>query len=160
MVYFILIKCFYLASISSEKIRLMSDILYKKQHKNGKRPIYDPDEFKKMLEKEEPKLQGFFNKLVASTNPQKKNSLTNQQNEKKLVVICYILAGLNNKFISDVKEDIGFLLSASGTSASAIEALANAGLTVRRETIQKQMNQLVKSHHTTVKDYLVENVIF
>ena len=71
-----------------------------------------------------------------------------------------LLGGLNNKFIGDVKEDIGFLLSASGTSASAIEALANAGLTVRRETIQKQMNQLVKSHHTTVKDYLVENVIF
>jgi hypothetical protein len=47
----------FLASISSEKIRLMSSILYKKQHKDDEKPIYDPDEFKKMLEKEELKLQ-------------------------------------------------------------------------------------------------------
>ena len=138
----------------------MSNVLYKKQRKDGEKPIYDPDEFKKMLEEEEPKLQVFFNELVASTNSQKKNSLTNQQNEKKLVVICYILAGLNNKFISDVKEDIGFLLSASGTLASAIETLANAGLTIRRETIQRHNHQLASSYKQTVKDYIIENVIF
>jgi hypothetical protein len=57
----------------------MSNILYKKQHKDGEKPIYDPDEFKKMLEKEEPKLQGFFDEFVTSTNPEKKNSMTNQQ---------------------------------------------------------------------------------
>ena len=50
----------------------MSNILYKKQCKDGEKPIYEPDEFKKMLEKEEPKLQGFFDELVACTNPQKK----------------------------------------------------------------------------------------
>lgn len=54
----------------------------------------------------------------------------------------YLLAGVNNKFISGVKEDVGFLLNASGTSASAIDTLANAGLTVRKETIQKQKIQL------------------
>jgi hypothetical protein len=50
----------------------MSNVLYKKQHKNGERPVYDPDEFKKMLEKEEPKLQGFFDEFVAGTNFQQK----------------------------------------------------------------------------------------
>ena len=124
------------------------------------KPIYDPNEFKQMLEKEEPKLQGFFDELVASTNPQKKSLIINQQNEKKLVAMCYFLAGLNNKFISDVKADVGFLLKASGASASTIETLANAGLTVRRETIQKQKHQLANSHQQTVKDYMIENVIF
>src|ERR1700722_18462884 len=109
----------------------MSSVLYKKQHKNKENPIYDPSEFKEMLEREEPKLQGFFEELVASTNSQKKNSITNQQNEKKLVAMCYFLAGFNNKFISDVKADIEFLLSPSGTSASAIETLANSAPTVR-----------------------------
>src|ERR1044071_6995497 len=88
-----------------------------------KKPIYDPDEFKQMLEKEEPKLQGFFDELIASTNPQKKSFIINQQNKKKLVAMCYFLAGLNNKFISDVKADVGFLLNASGASASTIETL-------------------------------------
>jgi hypothetical protein len=144
----------------SEKIHLMASILYKKQRKNKEKPIYDPDEFKQMLEKEEPKLQGFFDELVASTNPQKKSPMINQQNKKKLVAMCYFLAGLNNKFISDVKADVGFLLNASGASASTIETLANAGLTVRRETIQKQKHQLANSHQQTVKDYMIENVIF
>ena len=49
--------------------------------------------------------------------------------------MCYFLAGLNNKFINGIKTDIGFLLSALGTSASTIDTLANAGLTIRRETI-------------------------
>jgi hypothetical protein len=124
----------------------MSSILYKKQHKDGEKPIYDPDEFKKMLEKEEPKLQGFFDEFIANTNLKKKNSVTNQQNKKKLVIICYLLAGVNNKFISGVKEDVGFLLNASGTSVLAINILANAGLTVRKETIQKQKIQLANSH--------------
>jgi len=60
----------------------MSSVLYKKQRKDNEKPIYDPDEFKKMLEREEPKLQGFFDKLITSTNSQKKNFIMNQQNKK------------------------------------------------------------------------------
>jgi hypothetical protein len=112
-----------------------------------------------MLEREEPKLQGFFNELIAGTNPQKKNFVTNQQNKKKLVMMCYFLAGLNNKFINSVKTEVGFLLDASGTSTSTVEILANIGLTIRRETIQKQKYQLAKSHQQTIKDYIIENVI-
>jgi len=88
----------------------MSNVLYKKQHKDGENPIYDPDEFKKMIEKEELKLKGFFDEFFAGTNPQKKHSITNQQNKKKLVIMCYLLAGFNNKFINGVKKDVGFLL--------------------------------------------------
>ena len=138
----------------------MSSILYNKQHKDKEKPIYDPNKFKEMLEKEESRLQGFFEELVASTNPHKKNSITNQQNKKKLVAMCYFLAGFNNKFISDMKVDIGFLLNASGTSTSTIETLANSGLTIRRETIQRQKHQLAKIHQQIVKDYIIENVIF
>jgi hypothetical protein len=134
--------------------------LYKKQREDGEKPIYDPDEFKKMLEEEEPKLQGFFDELVASTNPQMKSPITNQQNKKKLVAMCHFLASLNNKFINGVKTEVGFLLSASGASASAIETLANAGLTIRKETIQKHKHQLTRSHEKTVKDYNIENVVF
>ena len=62
--------------------------------------------------------------------------LTNEKNKKRLVSFCYFLAGLNNKF----KAEVGLLLDASGTSSSAIETLAGAGLTVRRETIARQIS--------------------
>ncbi len=68
----------------------------------------------------------------------KKSSETNQQNKKKLIMVCCFLARFNNKFINNVKADVGFLLNTSGTSASAIKTLANAGLTVSRGTIQRQ----------------------
>ena len=67
----------------------MSNVLYKKQRKDGEKPIYDPDEFKKMLEEEEPKLQGFFDELISSTNPQMKNSKTNQQNKKTRCILSF-----------------------------------------------------------------------
>src|SRR6266542_19419 len=113
-----------------------------------------------MLEEEESKLQGFFDELYASTNPQKKSLITNQQNKKKFVAMCHFLAGINNKFINGVKVEVGFLLNASGASASAIETLANAKLTIRRKTIQRQKHQLARSYKQTVKDYIIENVIF
>lgn len=68
----------------------------KKQHKDDEKPIYDPEEFKKMLEKE-PKLQEFFDEFYTCTNPEKKNPITNQQNKKKLVIMCYLYA--TNEFI-------------------------------------------------------------
>ena len=67
---------------------------------------------------------------------------------------------LKTNFFNGVKTEVGFLLSASGASALAIETLANAGLTIRRETIQRHNHQLASSHKQTVKDYIIENVIF
>ncbi len=67
---------------------------------------------------------------------------------------------INNKFINSIKTKIGFLLSTSDVSASAIETLVNAGLIIRRETIQKHKHQLANSYEQTVKDYIIENVIF
>ena len=61
-----------------------------------------------MLEEEEPKLQGFFDELIASTNPQTKSLITNQQNKKKLVAMCYFLAGINNKFINGLRRRLVF----------------------------------------------------
>src|SRR5438067_9331294 len=113
----------------------MVGVLYTRQRVYNERPIFDPEEFKKMLEEAEPSLKGFFDQLVAGTNTRAKNYMTNEKNKKRLVSFCYFLAGLNNKFINGIKAEVGFLLDSSGTSSSAIETLAGAGLTVRRETI-------------------------
>jgi len=112
----------------------MSGVLYTRQRVFNKKPILDPEDFKNMLEKAEPSLNSFFDQLVARTNPQAKNHMTNEKNKKRLVSFCYFLAGLNNKFINGVKAEVGLLLDRSGTSSSTIETLAGAGLMVRRET--------------------------
>jgi len=54
-----------------------------------------------------------------------------------LVLFCYFLAGLNNKFINGIKAEIGYMLDSAGTSSSAIETFAHAGMSIRHETVTK-----------------------
>jgi len=121
-----------------KKIKLILGVLYTRQRVYHEKPIFDLEEFKKMLEKAKPLLKGFFDQLVAETNPQAKSHIINKKNKARLVSFCYFLAGLNNKFINKVKAEVGFLLDASEISSSAIETLAGAGLMVRCKTIARQ----------------------
>ncbi len=84
--------------------------------------------------------------------------MTNQKNRTRLVSFCYFLAGLNNKFINRVKVKVGLLLDSSRMSSLAIETLANAGLTVRHETIARHKAQHAGIYTMTVKRFLSENI--
>src|SRR6266508_3401793 len=124
----------------SNKIIKMSNILYYNQHRLNLKPIYDPIAFKTMLEKADKDLIGFFDELYAGTNPNTKSYQTNENNKKKLVSLCYFLASINNKYINDIKVDIGSYLQTSGTSSSSIDTLANIGVSVTRKTVNSKKN--------------------
>ena len=112
-----------------------------------------------MFEKAKLSLKGFFDQLVAGTNPQAKSHMTNEKNKARLVSFYYFLTGFNNKFINGVKAKVGFLLDASGTSSSVIEILADAGLTVRHKTIARQKTRQAEAYTVTLGKFLLENVI-
>ena len=63
----------------SDKIKKMSSVLYKNQRILKQKTIYDPDEFKNMLEMGDADLIGFFDELYQGTNP------TN--NQKKQITV-------------------------------------------------------------------------
>jgi len=84
--------------------------------------------------------------------------MTNEKNKVRLVSFYYFLAGLNNKFINGIKAKVGFLLDASETSSLVIETLADAGLTVKHETIVRQKTCQVEAHTVTLGKFLLENV--
>ena len=88
----------------------MSNILYNNQYKLKQKPIYDPIDFKTILEIANKDLIGFFNELYAETSPNKKINKTNESNKKKLVSLCYFLASINNKYINSFKANIGSYL--------------------------------------------------
>ncbi len=136
----------------------MSGVLYTRQRVFNEKTILDPEDFKNMLEKAELSLNSFFDQLVARINPQAKNHMTNEKNKKRLVLFCYFLAGLNNKFINEVKAEVGLLLDRSGASSSMIETLAGAGLTVRRETTARHKARHAEAHTVTVGKFLLDNV--
>lgn len=136
----------------------MAGVLYVRQGVNNEIPILEPDEFKVMLENTEPSLKGFFDSLYAGTNPASKSHITNEKNKKRLVLFCYFLAGLNNKFINGIKAEIGYMLDGAGTSASAIEAISGAGISIRRETVMKHKKKNAQNHSETVDAFVSEHV--
>jgi hypothetical protein len=142
----------------SDKIKRMSDILYKNQRILKQKPIYNPNEFKNMLEMADVNLIGFFNKLYNGTNPNTKSEKTNNNNKKKLVSLCYFLASINNKYINGIKADIGSYLKTSGASASSIDTLANIGLSVSRRTVNRQKTLISEDHQNTVNNYCLQNI--
>jgi len=94
----------------SSKIIKMSNILYNNQYKLKQKPIYNPIDFKTMLETADKDLIGFFDELYAETSPNKKINKTNESNKKKLVSLCYFLVSINNKYINGLKADVGSYL--------------------------------------------------
>jgi hypothetical protein len=64
----------------SDKIKKMSNILYINQRQLNQKPIYDPIEFKNMLETADANLIRFFDELYKETNPNTKNEKTNNSN--------------------------------------------------------------------------------
>ena len=141
----------------SEKIKKMSNILYKNQHQLNQKPIYDPIVFKEMLETADKDLVGFFDELYAGTNPNTKSDKTNENNKKKLVSLCYFLASVNNKYINGLKVDIGSYLQTAGTSASSIDTLSNLGFSVTRKTVNQQKSLIANEHQETVDNYCLQN---
>jgi len=142
----------------SDKIKKMSDILYKNQRILKQKPIYNPEEFKNMLEMADINLIGFFDELYKGTNPNTKSEKTNNNNKKKLVSLCYFLASINNKYINGIKADIGSYLETSGASASSIDTLSNIGLSVSRRTVNRQKILISEDHQNTVNDYCLQNI--
>ncbi len=86
--------------------------------------------------------------------------MINKKNKKRLVLFCYFLVRLNNKFINRIKVKVGLLLDASEVSLSAIETLVDIGLTVRRKTIIRQKAWHAEIHIITVGNFLSENVVY
>src|SRR6266511_1053531 len=111
-----------------------------------------------MLEVADANLIGFFDELYEGTNPHTKSEKTNNNNKKKLVSLCYFLAGINNKYINGIKADIGSYLETSGASSSSIDILANIGLSVTRRTVNRQKTLISEDHQHTVNDYCLQNI--
>ena len=60
----------------------MNDVLFKYQ-KDGNKPIFEAKQFIELIERDEPKLKGFFDMLYEAMNPDRKNKETNTSQDSK-----------------------------------------------------------------------------
>ncbi|PKK62500.1 hypothetical protein RhiirC2_790287 [Rhizophagus irregularis] len=77
-----------------------------------------------MIEEASPELKEFF-LLIVNTIISRNRSAHNKLKAKKLIVVlCYIIAGLHNKFVNQFKLEIRLYLAALGTTWEAIDIMS------------------------------------
>lgn len=130
----------------------MTKILYDHQ-REGKPVILDVQEFIKLIESRDSKLQGFFDTIFKAMNPAGKSHKTIQSLKQKVMLLCYQMATLRNKHVSSVKSSIGIFLAGSGTSATGINSIAGMGLSSTYQTVYNQIKDILNNHNTSVCNF-------
>jgi hypothetical protein len=139
----------------SNKIELLTKVLYNNQRRYNADIELDPIKFCQLIEESEPKLEGFFDEML-NIIP---GTFSNRESAKKAIVgYCYLLAGLRNKFVNTFKLDLGLYLAENGTSAAAIETLSNAGISASYKTIENYKKTIKANHPKEIEKYFANNV--
>ena len=120
----------------------------------------DPEKFSDMIEKQDSRLEGFFDEMVNAIIPTERKEKNKEDAKKSIVTFCYLLAGLRNKFTNSIKLDIGLYLVGAGTSCTAIDTLSKIGITTSYKTIENYKKKLAKSHLEKINEYFNENVSY
>ncbi|CAB5361303.1 unnamed protein product [Rhizophagus irregularis] len=77
-----------------------------------------------MIEEANPELIGFFSSMVNAIIPKDRLAYNKQEAKKSVVALCYMIAGLRNKFVNQFKIEVGLYLAASGVMWEAIDTLS------------------------------------
>src|SRR5687767_8276999 len=100
----------------AEAIKVMAKILYEREHVKKESSIYEFDEMRESLEECEPGLKNFFDQLYLAARPSERSNQTMDRMKKLMLLICYLLASLNNTKINSFKFDLAYYLDSVGTS--------------------------------------------
>ncbi|RHZ87974.1 hypothetical protein Glove_27g73 [Diversispora epigaea] len=112
-----------------------------------------------MIESACPQLNGFFNYLVNTIIP-KERSVYNKNEAKKLIVgLCYLIAGLRNKFVNQHKLEVCLYLMASGATWEAIDTISSLGYSACAKTIEEYQKKIQKEHIINIENYFIKNTI-
>ena len=141
----------------SEKIKLLSKILYARQRQLKLDIELDPENFKDMIEQHDPKLKGFFDELVDIFLPSNRSAYNLKNAKKSIVGFCYLLAGLRNKFNNSLQLEIGLYLFSCGASAECIDVMARLGISVSYKTVDRYKRSIANNHPQKINQYFEEN---
>ncbi|RIB15013.1 hypothetical protein C2G38_2193431 [Gigaspora rosea] len=117
------------------KLDILSKVLFKEQRKLNHSIELDPNKFSELITQSNFQLNGFFDRIFNALSPRYRNYQTRENDKKSAVGFCYLLAGAQNKFANELKIEIGLYLLASGCNSSAIDTLANLGISACYKTI-------------------------
>lgn len=139
---------------------MLTNVLYNKQRRESANLELDPIKFQHMIEEANPELTGFFSSMVNAIIPKDRSAYNKQEAKKSVVALCYMIAGLRNKFVNQFKIEVGLYLAASGATWEAIDTLSSLGYSACPKTVIDFQKKIQKNHITKIDDHFLEKVTF
>ncbi|RIB13263.1 hypothetical protein C2G38_2041126 [Gigaspora rosea] len=84
-------------------IEMLTEVLYNQQRREHASLELDPTKFVSMIEATNPQLKGFFNYMMNAIIPKERSAHNINEARKSIVGLCYMIAGLRNKFVNQYK---------------------------------------------------------
>ncbi|CAG8514202.1 17191_t:CDS:1 [Cetraspora pellucida] len=106
------------------------------------------------MEAKDRHLKAFFDELVLSANLSQKKHESYPKIMSQLLLICYILCDICNKFIINVKHNLALYLDSTDTDNSTINALAELGIISMSQTVWHKKKEISESHMDTINNHL------
>ena len=155
---------YYLASIKDPKfqsnIKTLTSVLYHKQRRESAGLELDPTQFQLMIEDANPQLKGFFPSMVNAIIPKDRSAHNKKEAKKTVVALCYMIAGQRNKFVNQLKVEVGLYLAASGATWEAIDTMSSLGYSSCAKTIADVQKRIQVEHVGKIKQHLTEKVFY
>lgn len=133
-------------------------MLYNIHRRKGDSLELEPQEFEKMIEKMNPELKGFFPSMVNAIIPKERSAHNRQEAKKSIVALCYMISGLRNKFVNQLKTEVGLYLAASGATWEAIDTMSSLGYSACSKTIEEYRKKIQKEHTIKIEQHFTKNV--
>ena len=134
--------------------------MYNKQRRESANLELDPVQFQHMIEEANPELMGFFPSMVNAIIPKNRSAHNKQEAKKSVVALCYMIAGLRNKFVNQFKIEVGLYLAASGAMWEAIDTLSSLGYSACAKTVADFQKKIQTEHMIKINNHFLEEVIF
>lgn len=141
-----------------EQVKLLTNVMYDMQRKQGLDLELHPDRFIDLIERQEPRLNGFIQGIVDAVTQPCQTAKRKESKRFSVVAFCHLLAGLRNMFVNNLKLDVGLYLSAAGASVDAIDTMHKMGISVSARTVTEHKKKIVLNHPNEIINHFVTNV--
>uniref|UniRef100_U9UZM9 Uncharacterized protein n=1 Tax=Rhizophagus irregularis (strain DAOM 181602 / DAOM 197198 / MUCL 43194) TaxID=747089 RepID=U9UZM9_RHIID len=140
----------------ASNVKTLTSVLYNKQRRESSNLELDPTQFQHMIEEANPELKGFFPLMVNTIIPRDRSAHNKLEAKKSIVALCYIIAGLRNKFVNQFKIEVGLYLAASGATWEAIDTMSSLGFSACGKTVADFQKKIQTNHTLKIENHFSE----
>ncbi|RIB19504.1 hypothetical protein C2G38_1258908 [Gigaspora rosea] len=89
--------------------------------------------------------------------PKERSAYNINEAKKSAVGLCYLIAGLRNKFVNQHKLEVGLYLMASGATWEAIDTMSSLGYSTCAKTVNDFRKKAKNEYISKVKKHFMKN---